>query len=360
MRETIAEIVGLQAEYTASNTAPMRRRGELIRQRLPDEIRNQGSVLRASMGSFGADADVQGKDNMGQMSRIPWVRWFSRERSPSATTGWYVVFLFHPDASGVSLCLSHGSTQMDGKALVNRSAEEVSKLMTWAASIVGGEFADDRRVRRGIELGTFDLAVAYQRTTVFSKFYPVDEIPEDDEILRDLVRFVETLTKLYQAQIDGFEPGLPSAEMLALEEEVERLAAPLRHSGGQGRGLSGAARKLVEYHAMGRAKEWLKANGFSFVDVSASDSCDFRASKGGQEWVVEVKGTTGGPGSILLTRNEITLHRAAYPRNVLLVVHGIVLADNGTKVGGGELLAMSPWQINDLKLKPICFEYKLD
>jgi hypothetical protein len=109
---------------------------------------------------------------------------------------------------------------------------------------------------------------------------------------------------------------------------------------------------------MGRAKEWLRAEGFSFRDVSANDCCDFRAQKHGEDWVVEVKGTTGGPGSILLTRNEVVLHRQAHPRNLLLIVHGIELDVVTTRVSGGELLAVSPWQLEEERLSPICYEYR--
>src|SRR5262245_33203446 len=98
----------------------MERRGILIRRTLPEDLESQGLALRAALGKYGVDAKAEGKDNQGQMSRIPWVRWFSNSRSPSATSGWYVVYLFHPDASGVSLCLSHGSTQIVGTGFVNR------------------------------------------------------------------------------------------------------------------------------------------------------------------------------------------------------------------------------------------------
>jgi hypothetical protein len=360
MQETLQEIVALQVQYTAENTPAMQARGALIRRTLPEELRSLAPRLREAMGQYGADADAQGKDSMGQMARIPWVRWYSKSRSPSATSGWYVVYLFHPDASGVSLCLSHGSTQMEGNTFVNRGDAEVAELMDWAADVVGDEFVGDSTVRQGISLGKFDLAVGYERTTVFSKFYPSGSIPTDDVLADDLQRFVEPLAKLYRAKERGVEPGSLSPELIALREEVERFTAPLRGtSTGQGRGPSGPARKLVEYHAMSHARQWLKAEKFEFTDVSATDSCDFRARRAGQDWVVEVKGTTGGPGSILLTRNELTLHRSTHPRNALLVVHSISLSDDGARVSGGELLAFVPWEIQGDRLKPICYEYKL-
>ena len=110
---------------------------------------------------------------------------------------------------------------------------------------------------------------------------------------------------------------------------------------------------------MGHAREWLKAEGFTFRDVSANDSCDFRAQRDGEDWIVEVKGTTGGPNSVLLTRNEVELHRSSHPRNALLVVHGVTISEDGTKPSGGELVVYSPWVLDEERLRPICYEYRL-
>ena len=304
MRDTLEEILRLQVEYTAENTSKMQRRGVLIRRNLPNELRELGPELRATLGAFGEDADAEGRDNTGQMSRIPWVRWYSKSRSPSATQGWYVVYLFHPDASGVSLCLSHGSTHNTAAAYVPRSDVEVAELMGWAASVLGNEVASDPSIQQGITLGSFMLARGYEKTTVFSKFYRAGALPLETQLKADLVRFMGPLAKLYRAQDEGVSPGAPSPDLLALREEVERFTAPLKvRPKGQGRGLNAAARKLVEYRAMELARQWLKDEGFDYDDVSATDSCDFRAQRAGEKWVIEVKGTTGGLGSVLLTRN---------------------------------------------------------
>lgn len=359
MRETLQEILTLQESYTASRSDEMDRRGLLIRRALPREMETRGAALRGALGKFGEDAKAEGKDNQGQMSRIPWARWFSASRSPSATSGWYVVYLFHPDASGVSLCLSHGSTQIVGTGFVNRRDAEVAELMSWAASVLGPEFEADPGVRLGIELGSFDLARAYERTTVASKFYPSGRIPSDEALSADLLRFMQPLAKLYQAQESGVAPGSISDEMLGQLDEIEKVASPVKNRPmGQGR-LPAPLRKLVELHAMTLAERWLRDEGFAYDNVSATDSCDFRARKGGEEWVVEVKGTTGGPTSVLLTRNEVSLHRTNYPRTALLVVHGIAISETGTSAVGGELLVFCPWRVEDDRLSALAFEYRL-
>jgi hypothetical protein len=364
VRGELQEVIRLQKEYSAASTPAMVERGLLIRHTLRDELRLLAPRLRRAMGKFGDDADAEGRDHTGQRSRIPWVRWHSKSRSPSATQGWYVVYLFHPDGSGVSLCLSHGSTNIEQGDYVNRPPAEAAELMAWASDVLKDDFTGDQDVRRGVVLGKFPLAVGYQRTTVFSKFYADGDIPGDDVLLADLVGFVRPLVKLYRALDHGLQPGTLSPEVREIRRAVEAATGSARRGGrgeglGQGRGLSPEARRAVELHAMARACEWLTAHGFEFTDVSSRDCCDFRAKRGDEEWVIEVKGTTGGPGTVLLTPNEVELHKNSHPRNALLVVHGITLSDSGTRATGGDLLELSPWDLEEERLQAVGYEYRL-
>ena len=163
--------------------------------------------------------------------------------------------------------------------------------------------------------------------------------------------------RLKPAAIASVIDEIADKEGLTLDDFVQRMNA----AKGQGRGLTGPERKLVENAAMRQAGRWLKAEGFKFKDVSAVESCDFRAQRNGEEWVIEVKGTIGGPESVLLTANEVALHRSSHPRNALLIVHGIELSEDGSKVShAGDLVAIAPWAVDEDRLKPLNYEYRLD
>lgn len=361
MKDELDQVIALQRDFSAENTPAMQQRGALVRKAIPALLNEHSAQLRVALGDFGDDATAQGRDGTGRKTLVPWVRWYSPARSASAQHGWYIVYLFHPNAAGVSLCLSHGSTTLENGAYVEKGDDEVAALMAWAEGVVGGEFKDDPTVRRGIALGGGQLAKAYERTTVFSKFYPAGEVPGESVLIADLLRFSEPLRKLYRAQDLGLTPGQLHIDTVDLAAQVQRFTAPLRGRSvaGQGRGLTAGDRKLVELRAMQLAKQWLEENRFLATDVSATESCDFQAQRDGEDWVVEVKGTTGGLGAILLTPNEIALHRRAHPRNALLVVHGIELGPDPGQVSGGELVAITPWAVDDERLKPICYEYRL-
>jgi hypothetical protein len=66
--------------------------------------------------------------------------------------------------------------------------------------------------------------------------------------------------------------------------------------------------------------------GWSVQDVYKWKSYDLAASReSGEERQIEVKGTTGGPESVLLTTNEVAWARSHPTQSVLAVVHGIAV-----------------------------------
>lgn len=358
MRDTILEIIRLQPKWTADNTPEMERRGRLVRHTLRDDLLECRDALVGALGTYGADFAASGRDGTGRKALVPWTRIFSKRLSPSPQAGWYVVYLFHPDGEGVSLCLSHGSTTFDGSEFRSRSAQEAETLITWATGVVGEDVSSQPQVLFGLKLGTADLSAAYEQTTVCSRFYPATALPSDDELLADLLWFSTMLRRLYAAHDAGATPSETGPEVQQALDQSDRIASPLKQRG-QGFGLNAAARKAIELHAMQAARDWLTGEGFAFKDVSATDSCDFRAERNGEKWVIEVKGTTGGPSGVLVTRNEVALHRSSYPRNALLVVHGIKLAEDGYSTSQGVLAAYSPWKVEDERLTAVCFEYRL-
>lgn len=364
MRELIREVLQLQLEFSSENTPAMERRGQLVRNFIPAELRQWQSVSADAVLPFKGRLNVQGKDGTGRKTFVPWIRVHSPELSPSAQKGWYVVFLFHANGGGVSLCVSHGSTSFNGRDFVPRSDEEVAQLMAWARGLLGTE-ARVLGFQEGVDLGSSDgLSGPYERTTAFSKLYQVDALPTDEQLKIDLRQAVSLLGQIYHAIELGRAPETVAPEVQEAQAQVEAIASPRRKlssTSGQGFGLSAAQRKVVEERAMHLAREWLDANGYRDVeDVSAKRSCDYIAWKEGTEHIVEVKGTTAGFGTILLTANEVDLHRSAHPLNLLIVVHDIDLLDMRTTATGGTVKTIEAWQVDRAELRPLSYSCKLN
>ena len=360
LASVLQSIVSLQREHSSIGTPTMKLRGELVREALKFGIEEWRLEIARALGRYGDDLRIKGSDGSGRKAVVPWMRVYSERMSPTPMDGWSILYLFHPDGLGVSLCLNHGSTTGEGRDFKSLDQAEAAELVGWGRSVVNDELSHDDAVRTGVVLGPQHLARAYERTALFSKFYADGSIPPERALIADLVLFSEALAKLYRAQESGIRPGSSSPEVVQILQLAEEMATPFKHpQRGQGWGLDATARKAVELRAMQVAEDWMRAEGFTFTDVSSTDSCDFRAQREGQDWVIEVKGTTAGPKSILVTRNEVALHRASHPLNALVVVHGIKLAKDGVTASGGTLLVISPWRLEDDRLSPTSYEYRL-
>jgi len=363
VKSEVERVLELQTDWTSENTRPMQERGRLIRNAIPTSLKAWRGSLSKSLGDYADSFAVEGRDGTGLKAHVPWVRLFSSQKAPSAQQGWYCVYLFHPDGSGVSLCLSHGSTSWNGGSLTVRSDAEADELLRWATTSLAGQVASLPGVRRGLELGSHDkLALAYEKTTAYSRFYPSHSLPDDLSLQADLKAFLGLLGTLYRSEDLGQSPEATSPEIVALSALVDLATNPLRHGqkqNGQGRGLTAAERKLVELEAMKHARDWLAAHGFEAEDTSLAKPYDFFATKDGVDFIVEVKGSTGGLGDIILTKNEVAAHQFWHPNNVLIVVYGMSLSDTRSSVSGGTIHAVEAWKINDADLVPLSFSYRV-
>jgi len=95
-------------------------------------------------------------------------------------------------------------------------------------------------------------------------------------------------------------------------------------------------------------------------DVGAKKSYDLHCEREGKVLYVEVKGTTSTGDRILLTRNEVLLHKKEYPMNALAIVSEISLDRSGDapSARGGALEIISPWDIDETRLETIAYVYR--
>lgn len=361
MREMFQSVLDLQSDYDPRPTPAMNERGKLIRNDIPNEMREWPAAQVDAARPFRGRLNVQGRDGTGLKTFVPWVRIHSPELSPSAQNGWYIVYLFRADGSGLYLCLSHGSTFFDGFTFIPRPLEEMRPLMDWARNLLSEEAA---AAGFGTELDlsvTSGVALAYQDTTAFTKFYASEAIPDDDILAADAAAAVLLLGRIYSATEDGIVPGMAVGEAADVETAIEGVARPnSNRAEGQGFGLTLAQRQAVDDHAMSEAHEWLRKNGFRRItDTSKTSSFDFTALLGDEHHIVEVKGTTGPLGAVILTKNEVHAHEEAYPANVLIVVHSIELNKSDNATTGGMCHSVRPWAIAEDSLTALTYRYKV-
>jgi len=181
---------------------------------------------------------------------------------------------------------------------------------------------------------------------------------------RGLIKLDEKILAAYQNARDGNSrrrgPINSISQSAQFESLVESAVNPQKGTK-QGFGLTKKEKDCVELHAMGVAQRYLAKRNFCVQDVSRGNPYDYSATKGSKTIAVEVKGTTGAGSEIFLTKNEVEFQRLSHPANMLIVVHSISLERDGTepRASGGKIRKISPWRLDDEKLKPYAYSYKV-
>jgi hypothetical protein len=365
MKTLIREVLDLQKAYSHENTEIMQRRGKIVRDMIPQWLETIKPKIVKEMGVSGSDLKFQGKDGIGRKTEVPWVRFFSESRSPSATEGWYCVLLFHAQGDGFCVSLGHGATRWENGGFQTRTDEELIGLVTWARNVLKGKTDSDTALLVGHSLGSRGrLGESYERGTALSRWFDLNSLPTENQITATLCEFAEYLGIIYDAGDLGRAPESSPPDLAAIQialgesdgKKVNRLYA------GQGYGLTYEERRAVEKRGMELAKGHLDALGFTVEDKSETHSYDYLATKGNESIFVEVKGTTCLPGKIILSKNEVELHKANYPKNALILVHSINLnrREKPPQAHGGEVVCYFPWKLVDGGLTPLAYQYSLN
>ena len=114
--------------------------------------------------------------------------------------------------------------------------------------------------------------------------------------------------------------------------------------------------------AMEVATAHYELQGFTVTDTSSNSPFDLECCQDDDVVRVEVKGLSGGLGSVDVTINEVLSARSTEIPTDLFVVHSISLAEHEKLhyVGeGGDTHIESPWQPDDQNLEATRFRYSL-
>jgi len=362
LSDLIEEGLLLQTEWNHRKTEAMDRRGQIVRSAIPAWLRGHFDVFMPAVSWPGQDLDVEGRDGTGPKTEIPWTRLHSQSRSPSATNGWYVVFLFSALGDRCYLSLCHGATRWDGVEFKPRPLEEMKASVAWARDVLtdlpvtpGLQYTIALDARRS------PLGPSYEAGTIAAFEYELDTVPSDEALLEDIGIMLTLLSHLYAAEdADPRAPGVPAPEIEMVADTVADAAGRKGRRGRQGFRLTKAEQRAVERRAVQRAMEHFREEEWDVAEVGDHQSYDLKCSRQEERLFVEVKGTTSTGDSVLLTKNEVALHREHFPNNALAVVHSIILNPRGEQAvaQGGVLEVTSPWEIAEEDLTAIAYIYR--
>lgn len=366
--DLLGKVLDLQGAWTAANTDEMKTRGVHIRQELPGFLRVYETELADALGVAVGELGVEGRDGTGLKTEIPWVRVYGTDQSPSATTGWYVVYLFSATGKRVYLSLMQGTTVWNGGEFKQRKVEDLRARAGWALPVIAEQVATRPDLKRDLRLdATTTLGRGYGPGTVVAFEYSRDALPSQDVLLADLRYMLGLLRRLYEAErLAPHIPGDPAPEVLEAEQGAAKAAGRRPRKGarplkpGQGYRLSAEERRAIERHSVDMATEFFQAQGWNVKDVGDRESYDLLLTKAGRKVRAEVKGTTSAGLDVILTRAEVEKQRQYHPNNALVVVHSITLDRSGEKpvASGGTLHCTSPWSVEEEDLTVISYAYR--
>jgi hypothetical protein len=358
MRDAIQEVLLWQTEYSSRVTDAMKRRGDLVKTELPNELRELLPELAPRVGAD--DLRAQGGDGSGSRTEIPWTRIYSQSRSPSATAGWYLTFLFSAAGDRAYLSLNQGTTQWDAGGWRPKPLSDLSARTTWARQVLtaGATFPAPWTTEMQLDNRVSELGTLYELGNVVAVEYPIDNVPSDQQIEADLVVGASWLGRIYGLGDEGlYVPG-NSPEVSDGIAALDAISRPRKKR--RRMRLTAAENKAIEQRAVEVTRAYFDGLEYETKDVGSTESYDIKATKEGQTIKIEVKGTTSDGSDVVLTSNEVELHESEHPYNALAVVRHITLHRNGDQptATGGDMVLEMPWKLDSDRLQPIAYRYR--
>jgi hypothetical protein len=359
MRELLERVLDLQLDYSSLNTAAMGERGKIVRDEIPGWVRQQmADELAAGLKIAGDDLVIQGRDGTGPKSRVPWVRVASAERSPHATDGFYVVYLFSADRESVYLTLGQATTTNKGGNFPQKPAALIEARRKWALDAIGpGAVGLSVTPEISLDSQSGSLGAGYEAGAILQVRYDRGSVPEDEALVRDLLGMVSLLSQIYSAH--GLEPVPDENPEVDFAEEVASVSVGAKKTpAGAGFRVNAQEIKAVERRAVDLARAHYEDDGWNVIEKGKP--FDLLVTKGSEELHVEVKGTVSQGRKVVLTRGEVEHHKGRSPNNALVIVRGIKLdrSEAEATANGGELRELRGWTIDGEALTVISFMYE--
>ncbi|SDM14141.1 5-methylcytosine-specific restriction enzyme A [Paenibacillus sp. OK060] len=162
--------------------------GKHVRHIFKDILANEAELVQKRfyiMGSVG----------QGQWAEIPWMSIFIRDITTTATKGYYIVYLFKADMSGVYISLNQGWTYFKNKYGTKLGREKIRSTSNIIRKKLN--ITPDHMTATAITLGgRGDLAQGYENGHIFGRYYSADNLPSSKELISDLKELLITYKEI--------------------------------------------------------------------------------------------------------------------------------------------------------------------
>lgn len=172
------------------------------------------------ISSFMADKTyyIKGSVGAGRWTDVPWIAIFDTRITKSAQKGIYIVYLLNKDTKELYLTFNQGATDVAQEG----SSSDGKLAFTGIASSSGNKTLDKLKSRaqvireklcitEEIDISSVETgSPAYNAGCICYKKYTLENIPDDEELKKDLMQYIELYRKYYLFLQDTEENWWPS------------------------------------------------------------------------------------------------------------------------------------------------------
>lgn len=193
----------------------------------PHEIQTLFQELRARISELdcvknNTNLIVKSSYGKGNWAAVPWLAILDSRETDTTQDGTYVVMLFREDGQGCHLKLAQGVTVLHKalgsgatEELKRRAAEIRSKLPEMKDSDF--DFSGEPTLEAEGLLGKL-----YDASTIFSKYWPIDQIPEEQVIANDISSLVSSYEKYIS---DNLNDKLENEQLTERKNRIWAISA---------------------------------------------------------------------------------------------------------------------------------------
>lgn len=151
-------------------------------------------------GEFSALEFIKGNQNLlvkysygkGNWAETPWIAILDKRETTTTQKGTYVVILFRADGDGCHLKLGQGVTEIkelygSGTSAVDELQRRADQVRAMFPNMMNTDF--DVYVNK--HEGRGSLTNLYEASVIYSKYYKKNEIPSNEDLIKDLGQLVD-------------------------------------------------------------------------------------------------------------------------------------------------------------------------
>jgi len=148
---------------------------------------------------------VKASAGNGSWAKVPWIAIFNKLVTDNVKSGFYCVYLFRADFSGVYLSLNQGIADKRDQFGLGKSRDILRDQAKLFKDKLGSdklrEFSDSLDLKLdSIPKATTSrrLGLAYEAGNIASKFYSRESLPDDKELVGDVRKMLEIYFSLFE------------------------------------------------------------------------------------------------------------------------------------------------------------------